>query len=57
MQSAFAAMVTDAEFRADAEKLQLAVNPASSDALATRVADVLNAPPGVIEAARRYYPK
>ena len=57
MQSAFQAMLDDSDFRADAEKLQQAVNPASAEALAMRTSETLDASPAVIEIARRYYPR
>jgi tripartite-type tricarboxylate transporter receptor subunit TctC len=57
MQTAFAEMLDDAEFRDDAEKLQLALNPAPPDALARRTSETLDAPPAVIGEAKNYYPR
>jgi tripartite-type tricarboxylate transporter receptor subunit TctC len=57
MQSAFEDMLSDADFRADAEKLQLSLDPAPAAALAKRTSETLDAPPIVIEMAQKYYPR
>jgi tripartite-type tricarboxylate transporter receptor subunit TctC len=56
MQTAFEEMMRDPDFLHDAEKLQIALNPAPAEALARRTADTLDVPHAVIETARRYYP-
>jgi tripartite-type tricarboxylate transporter receptor subunit TctC len=56
LRSAFQAMLSDPEFRADADKLQLSLNPAPAAALAERTAQTLDAPAEAIKVAKRYYP-
>jgi hypothetical protein len=57
MRSAFQDTLADADFRADADTLQLSLNPAPAEALANRTSQTLDASPAVIEIARRYYPR
>ena len=52
LRKAFAAMVDDTQFRADAGKQGLEVNPLSVSELNLVVATTLNAPKSVVEAAR-----
>ena len=56
LRSAFQAMLTDPAFLADADKLQLSLNPAPAEVLAERTFATLDAPPGAIKLARKYYP-
>lgn len=56
LRSAFQAMLRDPDFLADADGLQLSLNPASAAALAERTAQTLDAPPDALKVARRYYP-
>jgi tripartite-type tricarboxylate transporter receptor subunit TctC len=57
MRTAFAGMVRDPQFLADAAKLKMNLNPASANELAKRSAETLDAPPDVVATARRYYPR
>lgn len=57
MRAAFAAMLRDPQFLADAAKLKISLNPAPVDLLAERTAETLDAPPDVIATAKRYYPR
>jgi tripartite-type tricarboxylate transporter receptor subunit TctC len=57
LQSAFRDMLNDAVFLADAANLKLSLNPAPAAALAKRTAETLDAPPAIIDIARKFYPR
>jgi tripartite-type tricarboxylate transporter receptor subunit TctC len=55
VRAAFQAMVQDPAFVADAEKLNLAVTPASGEELAAIIGDTFKATPEEIAVARKYH--
>jgi tripartite-type tricarboxylate transporter receptor subunit TctC len=55
VRAAFAAMVDDADFRADAARQNLALLPGGYDELERTVAEAFAATPAAIEMARKYY--
>jgi tripartite-type tricarboxylate transporter receptor subunit TctC len=55
VQTAFAAMLKDPAFMADAEKLNMAVTPASGDELAAITAATFKVTPEEIAIAKKYY--
>lgn len=57
MRTAFADMLRDPQFLADAAKLKMALDSAPADLLVKRSAETLDAPPDVKVTAKQYYPR
>jgi tripartite-type tricarboxylate transporter receptor subunit TctC len=52
LRNAFAATLRDRAFRAEVDKLQIAIDPTSADEVAAIVAETINAAPDVVAKAR-----
>jgi hypothetical protein len=52
LRDAFAATLRDRAFRAEVDKLQIAIDPTSADEVAAIVAETINAAPDVVAKAR-----